>query len=147
MCRIESKIYSRLSVEMGGLCSSTATVTTVTTVTAVTDAPTVVTVETVDLSGQDLSMNLVTLSVQVEDLSQQAQAALLQSATEKLAEATIAINAAASLGPTDPVTETIATISTISTTAKTATTVTVESSNVARDIQQYKESSGISVKE
>ena len=70
-------------------------------------------------------MNLVTLSVQVEDLSQQTQVVLLQSATEKLAEATAAINAAASLLPA----------------------VTVESSNVARDIQQYKESSGISVKE
>ena len=136
---------------MGALCSST------TNAAVVASAPG--TVPTVDISGANLvqlSTNLITLKQDVEDLTKQTQAALLQDAAEKVKDAAAAVTAAAILSPTGttltdvPVTV-VTDVSNVTVTVPvvdvSGTLLNLLASNVPRDIQQYKESSGITVKE
>jgi len=139
---------------MGALCSST------TNAAVVGAAPEPV--PKVDVSGSDLiqlSTNLVTLKQDVEDLTKQTQVALLHNATEKVKDAAAAVTAAAGLSPTGTIESTPVSIPVTVVTDVSGVTVPVPvvdisgtllnllASNVARDIQQYKEAVGIAAKE
>jgi hypothetical protein len=137
---------------MGALCSSTTNA-----VVSVVPEP----VPTVDISGANLvqlSTNLVTLKQDVEDLTKQTQAALLEDAAEKMKEAAAAVTAAAVLSPTGT-TLTDVPVTVVTDVSNATVTVPVPvadvsgtllnllASNVPRDIQQYKEAAGITAKE
>lgn len=138
---------------MGALCSSTTNAA----VAGVVNAPEPV--PKVDVSGSDLvqlSTNLIVLKQDVEDLTKQTQAALLEDAAEKIKEAATAVTAAAVLSPTG--TTLTAVPVTVVTDLSDATVpgpvvdvsgtlLTLLASNVPRDIQQYKEAAGITTKE
>ena len=140
---------------MGALCSST---TNAVVAGAVVSAPEPV--PKVDVSGSDLiqlSTNLVTLKQDVEDLTKQTQVALLHNAAEKIKEVTAVVTAAAGLSPTgtiESVSVPVQVVTDISCVTVSVPVVDVSgtllnllASNVARDIQQYKEAVGIAAKE
>lgn len=133
---------------MGALCSSTTNV-----VVATTPEP----VPKVDVSGSDLvqlSTNLITLKQDVEDLTKQTQVALLHNATEKVKEAVVAVTAAAVLSPTGTTSVPVTVVTDVSGVTvpvpvldASGALLNLLASNVARDIQQYKEATGIATKE
>jgi lipoprotein-anchoring transpeptidase ErfK/SrfK len=135
---------------MGALCSSTTNA-------AVAGAVAPESVPKVDVSGSDLvqlSTNLITLKQDVEDLTKQTQVALLQDATEKVKEAVAAVTAAAVLSPTGTTSVPVTVVTDCSGVTvpvpvldASGTLLNLLASNVARDIQQYKEATGIATKE
>jgi hypothetical protein len=139
---------------MGALCS---TLTNKAVVAVVAAAPELV--PKVDVSGSDLvqlSTNLAALKQDVEGLAKQTQAALLDDAAEKMKEAAAAVTAAAVLSPTGttsvPVTvDTDVSGVTVSVPVPvvdaSGTLLNLLASNVPRDIQNYKEATGITAKE
>ena len=134
---------------MGALCSSTSAVSTIT----VAPEP----VPKVDVSGSDLvqlSTNLITLKQDVEDLTKQTQAALLHDAAEKIKEVTAAVTAAAVLSPTGTTSVPVTVVTDVAGMTVSVpvfdvsgTLLNLLASNVPRNIQQYKEAVGITVKE
>ena len=144
---------------MGALCSSTTNAAVVGVVGSVGSVGSVAPepVPKVDVSGSDLvqlSTNLVTLKQDVEDLTKQTQAALLQDAAEKVKDAAAAITAAAVLSPTGSTSVPVTVVTDCSGATVpvpvvdvSGTLLTLLASNVPRDIQQYKEAVGITAKE